>query len=107
MAHLVIGYPTLEESLRTAETYIHHQIEIVELQIPFSHPTADGSVITQANKTAIGQGVTVEDCFNFMEKLSEKFPEQKIMVMTYLNKLFSYGIEKFCSRLRKLNIRQL
>ena len=39
MAHLVLGYPTLEKSIRTAEQYVASGVEILELQIPFSHPT--------------------------------------------------------------------
>ena len=61
MAHLVLGYPTLAESLRTAETYIRAGVQVLELQIPFSHPTADGPVITAACREAVRQGVTVRD----------------------------------------------
>ena len=52
MAHLVLGYPTLAESIRTAGQYVQAGVEILELQIPFSHPTADGPVITAACQVA-------------------------------------------------------
>ena len=107
MAHLVIGYPSLEESYKTARLFTEKNVEILELQIPFSHPTADGSIITQANVKAIEQHVTIEDSLGFIKRLKEEHPDQEIMVMTYLNKLFHYGIQNFCDKLTELNIKYL
>ncbi len=58
MSHLVLGYPSLQESIETAEQYIAAGYEILELQIPFSHPTADGPVITQACRAAVIDALT-------------------------------------------------
>ena len=63
MGHLVMGYPSLEQSYQNARTYAKAGFEILELQIPFSHPTADGTVITQANRIATEENhVSIEDC---------------------------------------------
>lgn len=108
MAHLVLGYPTLADSLATAETYIRAGVQTLELQIPFSHPTADGPVITAACQEAAGpQGVTVADCLAAIRSIRERFPEQEIIVMSYLNRLFTYGLGKFAQALDHLNIRHL
>lgn len=108
MAHLVLGYPTLAESLVTAETYIQAGIEILELQIPFSHPTADGPVITAACQQAVEQqGVTVEDCLAAIRQIRSQHPEQEIMVMSYINRVFAYGLENFARTMIALNIRHL
>lgn len=105
MGHLVIGYPSLEESFNTALEYINHGVEILELQIPFSHPTADGTVITQANQVAIEQNhVTIDACFNQISDLLKLHPTQKVVPMTYLNKVFSYGIENYINKIAALNI---
>jgi len=107
MGHLVIGYPTLEESFKTALTYIENGIEILELQIPFSDPTADGEIITLANKTAIRNNITLENCLEFIANLRSKFPKQEIYVMTYLNKILSYNWNELESKFQNLNINQL
>lgn len=107
MAHLVLGYPTLPESIRTAEKYIASGIQILELQIPFSHPTADGPVITLACQEAVRNGVTVEDCLETIRGLRAKYPSQEVMVMSYLNRIFAYGVGKFMETLNDLNIRHL
>lgn len=107
MAHLVLGYPTLEESLRTAEIYVEAGVEILELQIPFSHPTADGPVITAACREAVDQGVTVLDCMNALGRLRKRYPGQEILVMSYLNRVYTYGFERFLRELDALQIQRI
>jgi tryptophan synthase alpha chain len=107
MAHLVLGYPSLEESLKTAVQYVHSGVEILELQVPFSHPTADGPVITRACQEATRQEVSVADCLVAISTLREQFPTQEIMVMSYLNRVYAYGFQQFVERLSELSIRHL
>ncbi len=108
MGHLVLGYPTLEESIRTAETYIGAGIAILELQIPFSHPTADGPVITVACQEAVErQHVSVDDSLAAIRTIRNKYPEQEIMVMSYVNRVYAYGLKKFVETMSELQIRHL
>lgn len=108
MAHLVLGYPTLKESIRTAETYIAAGMAILELQIPFSHPTADGPVITAACQEAVErQHVSVEDSLAAIRTIRDKYPEQEIMVMSYVNRVYAYGLKKFVETMNALQIRHL
>ena len=108
MAHLVLGYPTLEESIHTAETYIEAGVAILELQIPFSHPTADGPVITAACQEAVErQHVSVEDSLAAIRTIRNKYPEQEIMVMSYVNRVYAYGLKKFAETMDDLQIRHL
>ncbi len=108
MSHLVLGYPTLEESIRTAEQYIAAGYQILELQIPFSHPTADGPVITQACRDAVEiNNTTVEDCLAAIADLRQRFPQQEMIVMTYLNRIFAFGLGRFCQEMEALGIRHL
>lgn len=107
MGHLVLGYPTLAESLRTAEKYIGAGVEILELQIPFSHPTADGPVITAACQEATLNGVSIRDCIEAIRVLRERAPAQEIMVMSYLNRIYTFGLQAFVAEMEDLGIRHL
>lgn len=107
MAHLVLGYPTLAESVRTAEKYIAAGVEILELQIPFSHPTADGPVITAACQEATRQGVTVRDCIEAIRSLHTRFPTQEIMIMSYLNRIYAFGFQEFAAEIKSVGVRHL
>jgi tryptophan synthase alpha chain len=108
MAHLVLGYPTLAESINTAEKYIKAGVEILELQVPFSHPTADGPVITAACQVAVEeQKVSVAQSLEAIESIRARHPKQEIIVMSYVNRVFSYGIAKFFEKMEQLNIKHL
>ena len=48
MTHIVLGYPSFEDSFRIIETMVEAGVDLMELQIPFSEPIADGPVILRA-----------------------------------------------------------
>jgi tryptophan synthase alpha subunit len=108
MAHLVLGYPTLIESIKTAEKYIQSGVEILELQVPFSHPTADGPVITAACQVAVEeQKVSVAQSLDAIQVIRNRYPLQEIIVMSYINRVFSYGINHFFSKLEEMNVKHV
>ena len=45
MTHIVIGYPSFRESWALAHAMVEAGVDLMELQIPFSEPMADGPVI--------------------------------------------------------------
>ena len=45
MTHMVLGYPSVDANLELAQTLADAGAEILELQIPFSDPLADGPII--------------------------------------------------------------
>lgn len=67
---------------------------VVEIGIPFSDPVADGPTIQEAGKRALAQGVTLEAILESLRewKESRTIP---IVLMTYFNLAFAYGIERF------------
>ncbi|MBM3240876.1 tryptophan synthase subunit alpha [Candidatus Poribacteria bacterium] len=103
MTHVVIGYPNLQMTEAIVEVMVEAGTDIVELQMPFSDPTADGPVITKANKIALDNGVKIRDCLEMMRRLNEKF-NIPLLFMGYFNLIFnygygkgdSYGVAKFC-----------
>ena len=80
MTHVVCGYPSFEENWRMLELMDENGADIVELQFPFSEPSADGPLFVKANQAAVEAGVTVHDCLSFMKKASERF-SFKILMM--------------------------
>jgi len=72
MAHVVIGYPSLEETVSIVKTMVESGVSIVELQIPFSDPLADGSTIMKACEESLAHGTKVKDAFTVMKRLSSQ-----------------------------------
>ena len=98
MTHIVMGYPNFDDSLRVVESMVEAGVDVMELQIPFSEPMADGPVILHANQRALEAGSTVERCMKFGEEVSRRF-DIPFLVMTYYNILFKYGVERFAERM--------
>jgi tryptophan synthase alpha chain len=94
MTHIVIGYPSLEDSYALVEAMVEAGVDLMELQIPFSEPIADGPVILKANQAALAGGVSVQQCIDFGGRVARRF-EIPFLFMTYYNILFKYDVARF------------
>jgi tryptophan synthase alpha chain len=104
MTHIVVGYPSLEESYRIVQAMVEAGVDLMELQIPFSEPIADGPVILRANQEALATGISVEQCLDFAERVSREF-DIPFLVMTYYNILFKYGVERFAAAMAQRGLK--
>lgn len=104
MTHIVIGYPSFRSSYNIVKAMVHAGVDLMELQIPFSEPIADGPVILQANQKSLASGATVRKCLNFAEKVTADF-DIPFLFMSYYNILFKYGVDRFASEMDKIGIR--
>lgn len=102
--HTVIGYPDMKTSEKIVDVLSRYS-DIVELQIPFSDPVADGPVIAGANYAAVEQGVTPQDCLKFGAKICKQHPETAFYFMSYYNPIFRFGVRKFIAAAKKAGIR--
>jgi tryptophan synthase alpha chain len=98
MTHIVLGYPTFEASFQIIKAMVEAGVDLMELQIPFSEPIADGPVILHANQKALESGATVQGCMDFAREVSEAF-SIPFLFMTYYNILFQYGVDRFASHM--------
>jgi tryptophan synthase alpha chain len=94
MTHIVLGYPNFEASMEIVASMVEAGVDLMELQIPFSEPIADGPVILRANQEALASGATVRQCMAFAETVSRRF-NIPFLIMTYYNILYKYGVEAF------------
>ncbi len=104
MTHIVLGYPSFDDSLRIIEEMVESGVDLMELQIPFSEPTADGPVIVRANQRALKEGSSVADCINLAEKVARTFGIP-FLIMSYYNILFKYGVRRFVTALSNCSLR--
>ncbi len=100
MTHVVCGYPSFEDNWAELEVMAEFDVDIVELQFPFSEPSADGPLFVRANELALKKGVSPADCFAFMKKVADHFPF-KVLMMGYYNTAFKMGAETFLRRLKE------
>lgn len=97
MAHAVVGYPDAAASARILAAMAASGADLIEAQLPFSDPSADGSSIVAANHAALRSGSRTETCLAILEALRAK-TEAPILVMSYLNPILAYGVEALVER---------
>ena len=100
MTHVICGYPSFEDNWQELEVMEAAGVDVVELQFPFSEPSADGPVFVRANEISLKNGTTVDQCFEFLKKASEHF-SFKTLMMGYYNTAYKMGHETYVKRLKE------
>ena len=105
VSHAVLGYPSFEACEQSIQEMAKVGVEIIELQIPFSDPQADGPFFTKAQQESVEKGTTVEQCFEFAKKVCAEHKEVNFVFMTYYNILFKYGVAEFVKRAAEIGVK--
>ena len=103
MTHIVLWYPKILSKNLFKEAMVNAGVDLMELQIPFSEPIADGPVILHANQKALAEGATVQKCMDFARKAVKSF-DIPFLFMSYYNILFKYGIDRFAGAMHNSGI---
>ena len=94
IGYITAGDPDKEKSLEIIDAACSAGLDLLEIGIPFSDPTADGAVIQRAAGRAIRAGMTLEQGIDFVRKLRQKH-ELPIVLFSYFNPIFIFGAERF------------
>ena len=95
MAHCIAFFPDRDRSLAAARGLARGGADYIEVQFPFSDPTADGPAIQSACQTALEQGFTVDEGFRLIDQLSSEIAVP-VFIMSYGNLVYRRGIDRFC-----------
>jgi tryptophan synthase alpha chain len=87
------GDPDLTTSKEIVLALAELGADIIELGVPFSDPMADGPTIQASSQRALENGVKLSDILAMIIDI-RKETEVPIVLFSYLNPLFRYGIEK-------------
>ncbi|WP_433942911.1 tryptophan synthase subunit alpha [Paenibacillus sp. SN-8-1] len=97
MTHQILGYPDFKTNYEMIRLFAESGVDLVELQLPFSEPIADGPVFLRANQVSLENGTTTQQCMDFAKQVTKEFPELNFVFMTYYNVVVQYGIDRFIS----------
>ncbi|MCR4995420.1 MAG: tryptophan synthase subunit alpha [Bacteroidales bacterium] len=89
------GCPTLEGTGDVIKTMERRGIAMIEVDIPFSDPLADGPVIQSAATQALKNGMNLKTLFAQLKEIKDEV-QIPLVLMGYLNPILHYGIEAFC-----------
>jgi len=93
---MTAGDPDVETSERDIRSAIEAGVDVLELGVPFSDPTADGPTIQAASQRALKTGMSVRNALQLVKRLRAD-SEVPIVLFGYANPFFSYGYEKLCA----------
>jgi len=90
--YLTAGFPTPAVALAALRCVADAGADFVEVGVPFSDPLADGPTIQRTTQAALEQGMTVPRVLALIREAALAVP---VIIMTYLNPVLAYGVERF------------
>lgn len=75
----------------------------IEVGVPFSDPVADGPVIQEAGLRALETNVGLKDVLDAVRTARQNV-DVPIVLMTYLNPIFRYGLTAFLATCREVGV---
>lgn len=103
MTHVVGGYPDMETCEEIIVKMAEKGVDIVEVQLPFSDPPADGPVIVAANHDALSRGVTTKEVLEMISRVRKKV-DIPLLIMSYINPLYKYGVEEIIKKALEIGV---
>lgn len=88
------GFPELDSIVPILEELQQNGVDLVEIGMPFSDPTADGPVIQYSNTIAINNGMMLKVLFEQLKEVREKI-HIPLVLMGYINPALQYGFDAF------------
>ena len=94
MSHAVVGFPSLEENEAAIAGLAKAGVKLIESQVPFSDPVADGHTLVNACYEALKHGGSVRATLDLAATVSKRHPEVTFVLMSYLNPLYRFGLQE-------------
>jgi tryptophan synthase alpha chain len=93
---LTAGDPDPARSLADLRAALTAGVDILELGVPFSDPTADGPTIQAAGQRALAAGMTVAKALGLARAVRAGF-QAPIVLFGYVNPFLHYGYARLCA----------
>jgi tryptophan synthase alpha chain len=103
IAYLTAGDPSLDITKKLIFALEEAGVNILEIGVPFSDPTADGPVIQAASQRSLKSGTTLNSVLKMITEV-RKVSEIPIVLFGYFNPIFAYGVKKFALSARAAGV---
>lgn len=102
--YLVAGDPDKGTTLALMHALVRAGADIIELGIPFSDPSSDGTVIQLGAERALREGTTLHDVLDLVRQFRAEDAKTPIVLMGYLNPVEIMGYEAFASAAQEVGV---
>ena len=103
VTYMTAGLPDMEGTKALIKAQAEAGIDIIELGIPFSDPTADGPVIQDASYRSICKGTNLKGIFAAVEEV-RKDCDVPLVFMMYYNTILYYGVDAFARKCAEVGV---
>ncbi len=103
VGYLTAGDPDIHGSEKDIRQALDHGVDILEIGVPFSDPTADGPVIQAASQRALAHGMNVGKALDLVRIIRKDY-DQPIILFGYINPFFRYGYAELCNDARMAGV---
>lgn len=94
IVYLTAGDPSLIITKELILALEKSGVDILEIGVPFSDPTADGPVIQAAAQRALKNGTSLTDILEMISEVRQ-VSQIPIILFGYFNPIFAFGVKKF------------
>ena len=103
MPFFICGDPDMDTTAAAIREAVKNGASLIELNIPFSDPTAGDGNIQVANIRALAGGATTDKIFDLIADLRRDVTVP-FVISGYANVVFSYGPDRFLKRCSELGV---
>lgn len=100
---ITAGYPNLNDLPEILLALQESGVDMIEIGMPFSDPTADGPIIQHSNTIAIENGMTIQLLFEQLSTIRESI-HVPLILMGYINPALQFGFDNFLEQAKNVGI---
>jgi len=93
--YITAGDPHPDQTVGLMHTLVAAGADIIELDVPFSDPMADGPVIQLACERALKFNTSLRDVLGMVKEFRKTDSDTPVVLMGYLNPMEAMGYEAF------------
>lgn len=101
--YFTAGFPNLNDTVEIIQHLEKNGVDLIEIGIPFSDPTADGPTIQRSSEIALKNGMSLKLLFKQLRTIRESV-NIPLILMGYFNPVFQFGVEQFCQKCAEIGI---
>ena len=101
---VMAGDPSLEGSAAVLAGLSDAGADVIEIGMPFTDPAADGLTIQHAGQRALKAGATMLTTLQMVRDFRQNNETTPIVLMGYVNPVFSYGYKKFITDAKEAGV---
>ena len=101
--YFTAGFPKQGDTVKIIQELEKNGVDLIEIGMPFSDPTADGPTIQRSSEVALKNGMSLKLLFEQLKDIRQSV-NIPLILMGYLNPVYQYGMEAFCQKCAEVGI---